>query len=56
MGSMQGPLGHDGHGQDIAPTGVDADSASEPKLFIDGLPLNFTGREAAHIFSSIYWI
>jgi len=29
---------------------VGADSALEPILFIDGLPLDCTGREAAHIF------
>lgn len=49
-GSMQGPLGRDGDGRDIAPAGGGADSASEPVLFIDGLPLDCTRREAAHIF------
>lgn len=50
MGSLQGSLGRDGHGRDIAPTGGGADSAREPVLFIDGLPLECTVREAAHIF------
>lgn len=42
--------GMDGHGRDIPPTGGGADSATEPVLFVDGLPLNCTTREAAHIF------
>lgn len=50
MGSLQEPLGRDEHGWDVAPTGGGADSAREPVLFIDGLPLDCTSREAAHIF------
>lgn len=50
MGSLQEPLGRDEHGRDVAPTGGGADPAREPVLFIDGLPLDCTSREAAHIF------